>query len=95
MIRTLNFIGVDGDFLATFEVELIQGRNFVETMTTDTTAVLINETAAAMFGWEEPLGQEITVQRGQSTGRRYVARVIGVVKDFHLRLKNPNLFRSP
>ncbi len=80
-LQTMNFFGVDQHFLSTFEVELVSGRNFKESMTTDTTAVLINEAAAEALGWDDPVGKTF-----HANGRRsFTPHVIGVVKDFNFR----------
>ncbi len=78
--RTMHFMGVDEDFLATFEVDLVAGRNFDPKMSTDTTAVLLNQAAAAALGWADPVGKTFRVP-----DKEYVAHVIGVVGDFHFR----------
>jgi putative ABC transport system permease protein len=83
-LRTMYFIGADEDFLKTFEINLLAGRNFSPDMGTDTTAVLLNETAAAMLHWKVPIGKEIRVPMGDDE-KPLVARVIGVVKDFNFR----------
>ena len=79
-IHTLNFIGIDEDFMKVFEVELADGRNFSPEFPTDTSAILLNETAAREFGWDSPIGKSIRVPE-----ENFQARVIGVVKDFHFR----------
>ena len=81
-LRTMIFFGVDQDFLNTFEVELLHGRNFLESMTTDTTAVLVNETAADMLGGDLILNKGIVLQRSEES---LALHVIGIVKDFHFR----------
>ena len=78
--RTMTFFGVDSHFLETFEVALAAGRNFIETMTTDTTAVLINEAAAKVFGWDDPINKTFTIPT-----RNFEAHIIGVVNDFNFR----------
>jgi len=70
---------VDENFLPTLAIMLSAGRNFSREFATDTSAVILNEAAAKLFGWNEPLGQPLT-QPGDSLWR---ANVIGVVKDFH------------
>lgn len=70
---------VDHDFLKTFGIELISGRNFSPDLQTDSTnARIINETAARALGWtaEEAVGKTIKEVNPKM--------VIGVVKDFHL-----------
>ena len=83
-LTTMNFIGIDQDFLRTFQMELLAGRNF-SGIPADTSAVIVNEAAARMLGWAEPIGREIIVP-----SQNYRARVIGVVRDFHFRsLREP------
>jgi putative ABC transport system permease protein len=78
----MSFLGIDADFLDTYEVELTEGRNFSTQIVTDSTAVLLNETAAKALGWDSSIGKPITVMVPWAG---YEARVIGVVKDFHFR----------
>lgn len=74
------FFCFDEDALETFEMELVAGANFSGNVAVDSTAFLINETAARMLGWEQPVGQFVSV-----SGVPYPMKVIGVVKDFHVR----------
>ncbi|MFC1724484.1 ABC transporter permease [candidate division KSB1 bacterium] len=79
---------VDFDFINTYELELVKGRNFKREFTSDymdyssenSGAVILNETAVKRFGWDDPIGKKvIQVQDG---GKWYFT-VVGVVKDFH------------
>ena len=82
-------IGADKDFLRTFEVKLLQGRNFGEV--NDSSSIIINETAARMLNITEPSEQIVeisAVSRGGSYATMDIAfkpRVIGIVKDFHFQ----------
>lgn len=70
---------VDYNYLSTFGIELIAGRDFSSDFQSDVDkARVINETAARQMGWtpEEAIGKTM-VQRSEST-------IIGVVKDFHM-----------
>jgi len=80
-------ISVDSDFLTTFGIELVRGRNFSPEFSTDVTdSILINETAAEKIGWVDPLGKKISELLEKPVPRT----VIGVVKDFHTdSLHNP------
>ena len=78
--HSMYFIGIDAEFLATFEMKLAAGRNLSNEMGTDTSAVIINEAAARLLGWESPLGMEL-----RAPANNYRARVVGVVKDFHFQ----------
>jgi putative ABC transport system permease protein len=45
----------------------------------DSASVIINETAAKLFGWDDPIGKIIKMP-----DEKYNTTVIGVVKDFHV-----------
>lgn len=75
-----SFIACDEDFLKTFDMELVEGRNFSSVMGTDSLSVLINETAAASLGLADPIGQRIRIPES-----KFEATIIGVVRDFHFR----------
>ena len=67
---------INYDFLPTFNIPIVKGRNFSKDYPTDNNAVIVNETAVKVFGWNDPIGKNID----------YIGRkipVIGVVKDFH------------
>lgn len=67
---------VNYDFIATYNLKMAYGRNFSKDYPADNQACIINETALKVFGWDDPIGKQITLY-----GRKYP--VIGVVKDFH------------
>jgi len=70
---------VDFDYLSTMGMNLIEGRNFSKDYSSDTsTSVIINETAAREFGWDNPIGKEFKGDEGEPD-----YKVIGVVKDYH------------
>jgi putative ABC transport system permease protein len=76
----LNALIVDEEFVPTFGLKLLQGRNFSKATPTDETeSYLVNASAAKQFGWDEPIGQSLRVwSRGPG-------KVIGMVEDFHFR----------
>ena len=84
------FMAVDDQFLKTFEVDLHNGRNFT-TNPADSSAVIINETAANMFGIKVPSEQLIEIPSLDFSGNvsqlnePFRARVVGIVKDFNFR----------
>jgi len=73
-------ISVDYDFLETYDLELVAGRDFSkETGTDHSSAFIINEQTAKEFNFglpQEAIGKEINLEGKQG-------QVIGVVKDFH------------
>lgn len=101
-IRTSS-LTVGYDFLRTYGIALLWGRNFSPEFPTDAQdGLIINETAARELGWgEDAIGREMVDFTSDRT-QRY--KVIGVVRDFHhksltmainptsLKL-NPNAFR--
>lgn len=81
---------IDHDFLSTLGIELLEGRGFSREFSDDSSAVLINETAARQFGYEEPVGSKIYAYGGSDNDPVVEGyRIVGVVKDFHYEsLKN-------
>jgi len=72
---------VDEDYIPTMEMHLVKGRNFRKDLATDSGSIIINETAARMFGLAgAPLNKTIEYP---SFWRPSKFRVIGVVRDFN------------
>ena len=79
------FIGIDDQFLKTYGITLAKGRNFL-TGQSDSSSVLINQSAAIELGIAEPEGQMIKI----SSETPYRVRVIGIVRDFNFQsLRQP------
>jgi hypothetical protein len=66
------------DFVKTMGIKLVDGRDFSKDRVTDTSAYLINESAARLMGMKDPVGREITFWHGKGP-------IVGVMKDFHLQ----------
>lgn len=82
------WIAADPGFLDTYGVALIDGRTFDPARATDSTAVLINQSAARALGWEQPIGKQLRIASVRDRSDVLVdetARVIGVVADLHLQ----------
>ncbi|MBC7864813.1 MAG: ABC transporter permease, partial [Bacteroidia bacterium] len=87
-LTSSNVISVDENFLGTYQIEILTGRNFSKDFPNDEAeAFIINEAAVKTFGWKTPalaLGKKIDWADGKS------GKVIGVVKDFNYQsLHNP------
>lgn len=66
---------VDYDFQRTYKLAMVKGRWFSEDFSTDAqNSCVINETAAKLLGWDNPIGKTL------DDGR---LKVIGVIKDFN------------
>jgi len=75
---------VDENYIPTLGMSLVAGRNFSPDFGTDSSAIILNETAAREMGWgKDAIGH--TVTRPNNEGTKTTYRVIGVVKDFHFR----------
>jgi len=70
---------VDHDFIKSLGMEIVDGRDFSRSFTTDEKeAILLNESAVKKYGWGSPLGRNIKTENKDGY-------VVGVVKDFHFK----------
>jgi putative ABC transport system permease protein len=63
------------DFVSTFDMKISSGRNFSREFPADADKCLINETAARIFGWNEPVGKHVRLYNKD-------VEVIGVIRDY-------------
>lgn len=88
---------VDYDFLETFQIPLLAGRDFSRDIPSDRRGatrdpknagnIILNEEAVKRFGWDNPIGKKVIQVFGEL---RITYTVIGVVRNFHFSsLKNP------
>lgn len=84
MLQTMS-VGVH--FIPMMGIDLVEGRNFSETMSTDSEeAVIINQSAVRKFGWDRAVGKRFRrPDTGSNEERPPLRTVTGVVSDFHLR----------
>ena len=91
MAAEMYFICADENFFNTFEIKLAQGRNFSKQSKADSTAVIINETAAKLLGITGANEQLVSIPTYSYGGDMeqldvpFIARIIGIVKDFNFR----------
>lgn len=79
--HSYNWFYVDEDFINTMDIELIEGRNFDESIPSDANhAILVNETLVKKMGWKNPIGKRLRYEAGQEA-----SFVVGVLKDFHFQ----------
>jgi len=72
------------------DLELVEGRFFSREMPTDSSAVIINESAVKTFGIEDPLTTRF-VEPGETPDEEHFMPIIGVVKDFHYESMHENI----
>ncbi len=77
---SLRQITVGTDYFNTFGIDMIEGRNFSETMASDSVAVVINEAAMKAFGWQDVQDKYLHAG-GPDSKDKY--KVVGVVQDYH------------
>ena len=83
LVKTLRY-DVDYNYIPTLGIEMRTGRNFSKSFGADSSGIILNETAANIFGWgNNPLGQTLTHTNNE--GKQLTYQVIGVVKDFHFK----------
>jgi putative ABC transport system permease protein len=79
---------VDYDFIKTYGIKLVEGRDFDKSFTTDENACIINESAAKNFGITDIANTRILLP--QDSGKFKYLQVIGVVRNFNFEsLRNP------
>jgi ABC-type antimicrobial peptide transport system permease subunit len=77
---TFVFLQADKDYAKTFNLELKAGTYLpADEYSMDNSSVVINEKAAEMLGFKDPLGEILTTKDGLNF------TITGVVKDFHFK----------
>jgi putative ABC transport system permease protein len=81
--RGSNYCITDEDFMSTLKLTLVDGRFFSEEFPSDVNGVVINEAAARLFGFDNPVGEKIqTFWKENNLDTR---EIIGVVKDYNFQ----------
>lgn len=77
--KFFNIMGIDPDFLPTYHLQLLAGRNFSKESGANRKSAIINKTAVKMLGFDEPedaISEEIIFSGA-------VMKIIGVVDNYH------------
>ena len=73
---------IDFDFIPTYHIPLVAGRNYSRSFQTDSAeSLVINEAAARLFGYRHPA--DALGKKFEQWGRK--GKIIGVLKDFNFR----------
>ena len=75
---------VDYDYTKTMGIKIVGGRNFSQTMASDSDAVIVNQAMAKKLGMSNPLDQRIT-----NGWEKF--HVIGILEDFHFESMRQNV----
>lgn len=81
--RGFNYCFADEDLLETLQLTMVDGRFFSKEFPSDSKAIVINEAAARLLGWENPVGQKL--QTFWQENNEDVREVIGLVKDYNFQ----------
>ncbi len=85
----MQYWNIDYDYMETLGMEIIDGRNFLQTFGTDSTAIILNETAVRLAGFENPIGKKIfTIDKDNN---QITHTIIGVVKNFNYESLRQNV----
>jgi len=85
----LPYILIDEDFISTFEIPLIAGKNFTSAIDMEKDSVgyyLVNRSAAEALGYNNPqeiIGQRLSYGPYNGSNNMRVGRIMGVIEDFH------------
>ncbi|MBW1849454.1 MAG: ABC transporter permease, partial [Deltaproteobacteria bacterium] len=75
----LSIVGIDDDFIKTFGMKMKNGRFFSREFPSELGQdFVINEEAARIMGFEDPLGKTMKIGNANRSGK-----IIGVVQDYH------------
>lgn len=72
----IKFVVTEYGYVDTFDMSLLQGRNFSKERPADLTNFIVNEEAVKLMKLKDPIGTRVDFMRMNG-------RIIGVVKDFH------------
>lgn len=80
---------VDYDYIPNLGMEMVQGRNFSTEFGQDSTAIIINESAAKLAGYDNPIGEKLYTSDRDNNPLVYT--IIGVVKNFNFASLRKNI----
>jgi putative ABC transport system permease protein len=102
--REMIFVGIDRDFLKTYDIKLVAGRT-IDDPKTDSLKIVLTELAVEQLGLTNPIGQIIEIPSVRYDGtienleNPFRVEVIGIVENFHFEsLRNqmiPVVFGAP
>lgn len=78
----ISFRNITPEFVSTYGMHIIQGRDFTPTDMQGSSNVIINQSMARLLGSENAIGKIIRSPRGQKDGEYENVTVIGVIDDY-------------
>jgi putative ABC transport system permease protein len=81
--HAINNLWCDWYFQEAYELEMLEGRWFQQNNPTDSSALILSESAVRALNFDDPLNEGLYTQFGEDTNEPH--HIIGVVKDFHFQ----------
>ena len=84
---------VDENYIPTLSMQMAQGRNFSKDFPTDSTGIILNETAVKVLGLKDPFKETLYRPdfRNGSLNGSIAYHVVGIVKDFNFSTMHNNI----
>ncbi|HVW13040.1 MAG TPA: ABC transporter permease [Mucilaginibacter sp.] len=82
---------VDDDYIGTMGMKIVAGRNFSGQIASDSSALVVNETAAKLLGFSDPVNKVIYRSSGGPNPILKPCTIIGVIKDFNFSSLRQNI----
>jgi putative ABC transport system permease protein len=87
---------VDYDYVKTFAMKIVQGRDFSPDFPSDSSAIILNQAAVKAFGFSDPIGKRITTfmmtdDNSIDKNATITFTIVGVVEDFHFESLRQNI----
>ena len=83
--------GIDQDYVKTMGMQIITGRDFSRAFGADSSGMLLNETAAKLFGGKDVVGKRIVRYNDPQNTKLKTFTVVGIVKNFHFESLRQNI----
>lgn len=77
--HAVSLVGIDSNFIPAFGIQILSGRNFSPSFSSDADALILNETSTRLLGYETPssaLGQKVI-------WRNFESEIVGVIEDYN------------
>ncbi|QMW03182.1 ABC transporter permease [Spirosoma foliorum] len=82
---------IDYDYVKTMGMQIVQGRNLSKAFGSDSSGIILNETAARTLGYSNPIGKRIWRFEDAQLQVRKLYTIVGIVKNFHFESLRRNI----
>src|SRR5690606_12407266 len=94
-LTSMQYWTIDYDYVETLGMKITEGRNFSRDFPSDSSAVIVNESAVRKIGLADPIGKRInTFDFSNGTldpTKTKTFTIIGVIEDFHFESLRENI----